>query len=401
VRRCGSFDLDYVKSLEELRTALGRRVEELRAVLREKCFACYVLEDRFGSIVDIMSNSTAELNPDIFPIHARLLTLREVPQDDLPRLSPLIGTGLLQRSLSTPKLYHRRALTRVPANFRWSIWKEWLRIRELHLPSGGTYSEMSVRENEWSTLIANDISRTFMSFDQQQQQSLQRMLNAYAVHNPEVGYCQGMNMIAGLLLLISNNEEESFAVLATLMDDLGLCEFYKEGFPRLQAYLKAVDEHMARVAPDLVTHFTKEGVELKMYLQQWFLTLFIDCLSLPLVVTIWDTIIAEGLVVVFRVVVCILTSLKEPLQNMRFQDIATAFKHMRRHGDLEGEWKALEAGQLLVREAALVPIPEELLLEHGVDAGPATGRHRHRKRSAGWGETSAASHSTSADSPFA
>ena len=65
------------------------------------------------------------------------------------------------------------------------------------------------RENKWTASIVIDVPRTFpdiKSFDEEQQQRLKRVLNAYAGSNPEIGYCQGMNYVAGLLLLVSDNE---------------------------------------------------------------------------------------------------------------------------------------------------------------------------------------------------
>jgi len=162
-------------------------------------------------------------------------------------------------------------------------------------------------------------------------------------------------------LLLCDVEEECFAVLTCLMDHVGLANFYRDGFPLLRQYLSACDELMAQAAPELLEHFRKEGVELNMYLQQWFLTLFIDCLPLPLVISIWDAIICEGLHVALRVVVTILSSLKESMMCMRFQEIATSFKTMRRHADKKGEWKAFEAGHLLVRQAAEVQVPARIM----------------------------------------
>jgi len=326
--------------------------------------ACFVVKDRHGRCVDLFSHSQDELPPDFFPLHARLACLREVTTNELAKVGPFISTGVSARMRMDPEHFRHRVLTRIPASFRWSVWTEVLRLKDRELPSGGSYAEMGARENEWTQLISNDTSRTFMFFDRQQQESLLRILNAYAVHNPEVGYCQGMNMIAGMLLLLSDNEEESFGVLTCLMDEIGLCEFYKEGFPLLRNYLSACDELMAEAAPGLLDHFAKEGVELSMYLQQWFLTLFIDCLPLPLVVAIWDAIICEGLPVALQVVVSILTSLEEPLLSMRFQDIATAFKTLRRHSDREGEWKAFEAGHLLVRQASRIQVPARISEYH-------------------------------------
>ena len=33
------------------------------------------------------------------------------------------------------------------------------------------------------------------------QQALERVLHAYAVRDPEVGYCQGLSFVAGMLLI--------------------------------------------------------------------------------------------------------------------------------------------------------------------------------------------------------
>ncbi len=44
------------------------------------------------------------------------------------------------------------------------------------------------------------------------QAALRRVLKAYSLHDPDVGYCQGMNFIAGMLLTIVS-EEEAFWML--------------------------------------------------------------------------------------------------------------------------------------------------------------------------------------------
>lgn len=37
-------------------------------------------------------------------------------------------------------------------------------------------------------------------------------------HNPEVGYCQGMNLVAGTLLLTLPTEEDAFWVLCCIIE---------------------------------------------------------------------------------------------------------------------------------------------------------------------------------------
>ena len=49
--------------------------------------------------------------------------------------------------------------------------------------------------------------------------SLRRILGAYTIRNPAVGYCQSMNFIVGILMLFFE-EEKVFWVLAAIVEDI-------------------------------------------------------------------------------------------------------------------------------------------------------------------------------------
>lgn len=73
--------------------------------------------------------------------------------------------------------------------------------------------------------IKLDLSRTFpdnifFKTMAKHQMMLFNVLAAYAHHNPKVGYCQGLNYIAGLLLLATKNEETSFWLLKVLVEQI-------------------------------------------------------------------------------------------------------------------------------------------------------------------------------------
>lgn len=54
------------------------------------------------------------------------------------------------------------------------------------------------------------------------------------MYDPQIGYVQGINMIAGVLLYHIKNTELAFWALADMMDDQELRQLYLEGFDALK-----------------------------------------------------------------------------------------------------------------------------------------------------------------------
>jgi hypothetical protein len=86
--------------------------------------------------------------------------------------------------------------------------------------------------------IDKDLDRTFPSTvqfdDEEGQQQLRRVLRAYAAYDPDVGYCQGMNFLAALLLMYLPREEDAFGALVMLMFEQGLRHLYSRSMVQLQ-----------------------------------------------------------------------------------------------------------------------------------------------------------------------
>ena len=93
-------------------------------------------------------------------------------------------------------------------------------------------AERGTTDSVWWQVIARDINRTFPThiffreLDGMGQRSLLNVLKAYSVHNPAVGYCQGMGFIAGLLLL-HMREEAAFWLLTRLTSAYEMEGLYK------------------------------------------------------------------------------------------------------------------------------------------------------------------------------
>jgi len=233
---------------------------------------------------------------------------------------------------------------------RWKRWKaSLLATRRLPVKESSRPAASS-QPSTWEKLIQVDAPRTFPSlpaFTSSYQVSLTQVLRAYANAHPEVGYCQGMNCVVGLLLLVSGrNEEETLEVFQMLMEDVGLQGFYKAEFPLAQQYRGAFEALARERLPELVQHFEDEHVESSDFLHPWFLTLFSQSLPLPAVLLIWDRIMFDGLHVVVVTAVSLLSHVQDVLLTKNLEEIMEFFASMKLW---KSEADAVKIGRLLTQ----------------------------------------------------
>lgn len=65
--------------------------------------------------------------------------------------------------------------------------------------------------------------------------------------------------------------------------------------------------------PDLHNHFNSQSFHTSMYASSWFLTLFTTALALPTACRIIDVFLSEGMDIIFKVALALLTMGKETL----------------------------------------------------------------------------------------
>ncbi|KAI0218342.1 GTPase activating protein (GAP) [Massospora cicadina] len=134
--------------------------------------------------------------------------------------------------------------------------------------------------------------------------ALRRVLVAYAWRNPEVGYCQAMNILASALLIYCS-EEQAFWVLSTLCDSM-LPGYYSTSM--VGALLdQAVFEHLvASLMPVLDCHLKRNHITLSLVSLPWFLTLFLNAMPLLDALRVLDCFFMDGAPVLFRVALGVL-----------------------------------------------------------------------------------------------
>eukprot|EP00074_Homo_sapiens_P055739 XP_005268390.1 growth hormone-regulated TBC protein 1 isoform X1 [Homo sapiens] len=199
------------------------------------------------------------------------------------------------------------------------------------------------RAIKWSRLLQGggvprsrtDLNRTFpdnvkfrKTTDPCLQRTLYNVLLAYGHHNQGVGYCQGMNFIAGYLILITNNEEESFWLLDALVGRI-LPDYYSPAMLGLKTDQEVLGELVRAKLPAVGALMERLGVLWTLLVSRWFICLFVDILPVETVLRIWDCLFNEGSKIIFRVALTLIKQHQELiLEATSVPDICDKFKQI-------------------------------------------------------------------------
>ncbi|XP_041053924.1 TBC1 domain family member whacked isoform X1 [Carcharodon carcharias] len=148
------------------------------------------------------------------------------------------------------------------------------------------------------------------------QAKLFRILSAYAKHNPQIGYCQGMSYIAAMLLMNMQEEDAFWALVVLLEKPKYLAGFYEHSLDTIQRHAKIFQQLLKHRMPYLWQHMENLEVAPLLFITTWFLTLFTSLPCWDSVLAIWDLIILDGINVIFSTGLCILQLLEPRLLNM-------------------------------------------------------------------------------------
>mmetsp|Transcript_27080 Transcript_27080/g.26721 ORF Transcript_27080/g.26721 Transcript_27080/m.26721 type:complete len:147 (+) Transcript_27080:843-1283(+) len=128
-------------------------------------------------------------------------------------------------------------------------------------------------------VIEMDVLRSFQNNSIVTQDILRRLLRAYAAFNPEVGYCQGMNFIAGTLYLQLQDEEIVFKCLIGLIEKYQMKALFKHNLPKLRQFFYQLDRLIGLLLPEVHEILNEIGINSAHFSSSWFLTLFASILQ--------------------------------------------------------------------------------------------------------------------------
>lgn len=252
---------------------------------------------------------------------------------DYEEITPCLKevTTVWEKMLSTPgrskikfdmEKMHSAVGQGVPRHHRGEIWK--FLAEQYHLkhqfpskqqPKDTPYKELLKQLTSQQHAILIDLGRTFPThpyFSAQLgagQLSLYNILKAYSLLDQEVGYCQGLSFVAGILLL-HMGEEEAFNMLKFLMFDMGLRKQYRPDMIILQVQMYQLSRLLHDYHRDLYNHLEEHEIGPSLYAAPWFLTVFASQFPLGFVARVFDMIFLQGSEVIFKVALSLLGSHK-------------------------------------------------------------------------------------------
>ena len=208
----------------------------------------------------------------------------------------------------------------IPRNYRGQCWSAFLRAdQQLQMFKGyyrrlGEQTEADERELKAFAQIDKDLSRTFpdLHCDHAKFESrLRRLTCAYARHNPTIGYAQGMNFIAGTLLLFMK-EECAFWAFKTLVEDR-MPNYFIDDLRGVNIDNKVFQIFVNIYLRRLSNHFKKMGFKLPLITTEWFMCLYVKNLPSETAFRIWDAFLYDGVSAVFEYGIRILKRMEKTL----------------------------------------------------------------------------------------
>lgn len=225
----------------------------------------------------------------------------------------------------------------IPLKHRASVWMAISGAAKMREAQPDLYTKMLSKRVSAKTVIieqiATDIPRTFPSNiyfhatdPKSYQQPLFNVLLAYSNVNPDVGYCQGLNYVAGLLLLVTKDEDQSFWLLRALTENI-LPNYYAPDIPGLMADIKVFAEILCTKNRLVYDHVETMAIPWELICSKWFICLYSDVLPVETVLRIWDCLFYDGSKILMRVAITLIKLHEDKLMRVNdFAELVNQFK---------------------------------------------------------------------------
>ena len=177
--------------------------------------------------------------------------------------------------------------------------------------------------------IGRDITRTFYTdkfVNGNGKEMIDNILTAIAFIRPEIGYCQGMNFIAGALVSYIDEEKIAFYIFLTFIDDIELNLLYLKNMPDYSIRVYQLNYFIKKFFPKLNVHFKKNQINPDIFFSKWILAIFSSYLPFDVLCKVWDVFILDKWKAIFKFSMAFLAIMEEELLTMDLQSFSQYFR---------------------------------------------------------------------------
>uniref|UniRef100_A0A0X3PIN4 TBC1 domain family member 30 n=1 Tax=Schistocephalus solidus TaxID=70667 RepID=A0A0X3PIN4_SCHSO len=242
--------------------------------------------------------------------------------------------------------------------------------------------QMNPDDDSLGRQIVKDLHRTGCDEigSEEDRAALKRVLLAYARWNKRVGYCQGFNILAAVILnVMERDEEAAFKIMVYLIDYVLPESYFAQNLQALSVDVAVFRDLLHLRSPDLANHLSRlqrsavseanlslnlvagsqkrayEPPLTNLYAIQWFLTLFATSLPLDCVHRVWDSILLEGSEVGLRAGLVVMDALHDDLMKLTSAD--QFYSNMSQWMEEFAEGNRLNTVEFMRRVYDIAPFP--------------------------------------------
>ncbi|KAM7536720.1 hypothetical protein Aperf_G00000080799 [Anoplocephala perfoliata] len=182
----------------------------------------------------------------------------------------------------------------IPGEMREQIWTKLIEtaVEKIRLEKGTHYYQSLVDQvndgqvkTTYRRQITLDMLRTFpnhIAFNRPEGygvQKMQEVIQAFTLHNPAVGYCQGMNFIVGNASLFLD-KETTFWLLVLIVEHFFPPNYFNAGLISAQADQIILRDLLNKYCPKLAETMQNLDVDIATITFNWFIAVFVN--SVPI-----------------------------------------------------------------------------------------------------------------------
>jgi Ca2+-binding EF-hand superfamily protein len=194
-----------------------------------------------------------------------------------------------------------------PLSHRGDLWQVLSGSKDALRRHPGLYEKLLKRNEGVETVatiqIEKDLHRTFIGNPllrtKEDVRRLRRVLSAFSFYDPQTGYCQSLNFIAALYLLLMSEEEAFWLLIVTTKRFLP--EYYTPDMVGSKTDAHIFEAMLYTYFPLIAHQLYDLGLPVVLRTASWFLCMFVTILPVETTMRVFDWMFVEGSQVIFSV----------------------------------------------------------------------------------------------------